>query len=33
MAEYETLILGLRMLKELCAKRIEVHGDSDLIIN
>jgi ribonuclease HI len=33
MAEYEALILGLRTLKELGAKRIAVHGDSELIIN
>ena len=33
MAEYEALILGLRNLKELGAKRIVVHGDSHLIIN
>jgi hypothetical protein len=32
-AEYEALILGLRTLKELGAKRIVVHGDCDLIIN
>jgi hypothetical protein len=33
MAEYEALILGLRNLKELGARRIVVHGDSELIIN
>jgi ribonuclease HI len=33
MAEYEALILGLKVLKELGAKRIVVHGDSELIIN
>jgi ribonuclease HI len=33
MAEYEELILGLRTLKELGAKRIMVHRDSKLIIN
>jgi ribonuclease HI len=33
MAEYEALILGLKVLKELGAKRIEVHGDSELVIN
>jgi ribonuclease HI len=33
MAEYEALILGLKILKELGAKRIAVHGDSKLIIN
>jgi ribonuclease HI len=33
MVEYEALILGLRNLKELGAKRIAVHGDFELIIN
>jgi len=33
MVEYEVMILGLRVLKELGAKRIAVHGDSKLIIN
>jgi len=33
MVEYEALILGLKFLKELGAKRIAVHGDSDLVIN
>ena len=33
MVEYEALILGLRTLKELGAKRIVVHGDSKLVIN
>jgi ribonuclease HI len=33
MAEYEALILGLKVLKELGAKRISVHGDSELVIN
>jgi ribonuclease HI len=33
MAEYEALILGLKVLKELGAKRIAIHGDSELIIN
>jgi ribonuclease HI len=33
MDEYEALILGLRVLKELGAKRIAVHGDSELVIN
>jgi ribonuclease HI len=33
MAEYEALILGLKVLEELGAKRIFVLGDSDLIIN
>jgi ribonuclease HI len=33
MAEYEALILGLETLKELGARRIVVHGDSELVIN
>jgi hypothetical protein len=33
MAKYEALILGLRTLKELGAKRIAMHGDYELIIN
>jgi hypothetical protein len=33
MDEYEALILGLRNLKELGAKRIAVHGDFEIIIN
>jgi len=33
MAEYEALILGLKVLEELGAKIIVVHGDSDLIIS
>jgi ribonuclease HI len=33
MAEYEALILGLNTLKILGAKRIVVHGDSELVIN
>jgi hypothetical protein len=33
MAEYEALILGLRVLKELGIKRIVVHGDTHLVIN
>ena len=31
-AEYEALILGLKFLKKLGARRIAVHGDSELII-
>ena len=31
-AEYEALLLGLQMLKKLGAKRISVHGDSELVI-
>jgi ribonuclease HI len=30
MAEYEALILGLKVLKESGAKRIAVYGDSEL---
>ena len=30
--EYEAFILGLNLLKKLGARRIDVHGDSDLII-
>ena len=33
MAEYEALILGLKVLEELGAKRIVVLGDFELIIN
>jgi ribonuclease HI len=33
MVEYEALILGLQVLKELGAQRIAMHGDSELIIN
>jgi len=33
MVEYEALILGLKVLKELGAKRIVVCGESELIIN
>ena len=32
-AEYEALILGLKTLKELGARIIVVHGDSELVIN
>ena len=31
-AEYESLLLGLRLLKNLGAKRIKEYGDSELII-
>lgn len=31
-AKYEALITGLRILKELGASRIEVKGDSELVI-
>jgi hypothetical protein len=33
MVEYEALVLGLKTLKEMDAKRIVVHGDYELIIN
>jgi ribonuclease HI len=33
MVEYEALILGLRVLKELGTKRIAMHGDFELVIN
>jgi ribonuclease HI len=33
MVEYEALVLGLKTLKEMGAKRIVVHGDFELIIN
>jgi ribonuclease HI len=33
MSKYEALILGLKVLEELRAKIIFVHGDSELIIN
>jgi len=33
MVEYEALILGLKVLKELGAKRIAVYSDFELIIN
>jgi ribonuclease HI len=33
MAEYEALILGLKVLKELGARRIVVCGESELIFN
>ena len=31
-AEYEALLLGLHLLKDLGAKKISVQGDSELII-
>ena len=31
-AEYKALIIGLKFLKKLCAKRISVYGDSMLVI-
>ena len=33
MIEYESLLLGLNALKEMGAKRIEVFGDSELVLN
>jgi ribonuclease HI len=33
MDEYEALVLGLKALKEMGARRITIHGDSELIIN
>jgi len=33
MAEYEALVLGLKTMKEMGARRIVVHEDSELIIN
>ena len=33
MAEYEALLLGMHALKDLGAKRIQVIGDSELLIN
>jgi ribonuclease HI len=33
MDEYEEIILGLQVLKELGAQRIAVHQDSEMIIN
>jgi len=32
-AEYEALLLGLHALKDLGAKRVQVFGDSELVIN
>ena len=31
-AEYEALLLGLQLLKKIGAKRITIHGDSELVI-
>ena len=33
MAEYEALVLGLKMLNDLKAKNVYIYGDSELIIN
>ena len=30
-AEYESLILGLKIMKELQAKRVHIYGDSELV--
>lgn len=32
MAEYEVLILGLKLVRNLEAKRVSVMGDSELVI-
>ena len=32
-AEYESLLLGLHALKDMGAKRVQVMGDSELVIN
>ena len=32
MAEYEALILGLKLVRNLGAKRVSVMGDSELIV-
>ena len=31
-AEYEALILGLKIMKELQAKRVHIYGDSEFVI-
>jgi ribonuclease HI len=31
-AEYEALVLGLRALKDLRAKKIDIYGDSELVV-
>ena len=33
MAEYESLVMGLKVLKDLKANKIYIYGDSELIIN
>ena len=33
MAEYEALVLGIKVLKELKAKKVYIYGDFELIIN
>ena len=32
-AEYEALLLGLHALKDLGAKRVQIFGDSELVVN
>ena len=32
-AEYEDLLLGLHALKELGARRVQIFGDSELVVN
>ena len=32
-AEYEALLLGLRALKDLGAKRVQIFGNSELVVN
>ena len=32
-AEYESLLLGFHALKDMGAKRVQVMGDSELVIN
>ena len=32
-AEYEYLLLGLHALKDLGAKRVQIFGDSELVVN
>ena len=31
--EYEALILGLKIIKELKIKKVSIYGDSELVIN
>jgi ribonuclease HI len=33
MAEYETLLYGLRIAIEICIKHLDVRGDSQLVID
>ena len=32
-AEYEALLLGLHALKDLGAKRVQIFGDSEFVVN